>query len=81
MTKATLKALEPLPIGDNRGAMKPIDLALIQARRAKIASEVAEETTRFDGLKQVHEARIGDLEAELGELEIAERIFAKLSGC
>lgn len=60
--------------------MKPIDLALIQARRAKIASDMAEEVNRFEGLKKAHENRVADLEAELEELQIAERVFAKLTG-
>jgi hypothetical protein len=60
--------------------MKPIDLALIQARRAKIASEMAEENNRFEGLQRIHEHRLADLEGELHELDIAERVFAKLSG-
>lgn len=60
--------------------MKPIDLALIQARRAKIASEVAEETNRFGALQLAHVSRLKELEAELNELEIAERVFAKLTG-
>ena len=59
--------------------MKPIDIGLIQARRAKIEAEIAAETTRFEKIEQEHKSRLLDLEAELQELSVAERVFAKLT--
>lgn len=48
--------------------MKAIDIGLIQARRAKLISEI-----------ERYREGIATLEAKLSELEIAERIFAELS--
>jgi hypothetical protein len=48
--------------------MKAIDIGLIQARRAKLTSNI-----------ESHRSEIATLEAKLSELEIAERVFAELS--
>jgi hypothetical protein len=78
--------------------MKPIDIAMIQARRKKIDAAADAENQRFqsylaeyqselDGLKTRHEAQLAEhhrrLEAltdEQDELEIAEKVFTRLSG-
>jgi hypothetical protein len=67
--------------------MKPIDIAMIQARRRKIDAAVEAENALFqkymtEYYEQVeeHNRRIAELAGEQDELEIAERVFAKLSG-
>jgi hypothetical protein len=52
--------------------MKPIDIRLIQARRQKIQAEI-------DALQAEFEKRIVALKAETKELDIAERVFSRLS--
>jgi hypothetical protein len=52
--------------------MKPIDIRLIQARRKKIQAEIEAAQAEF-------EAKIVGLKAEAKELDIAERVFARLS--
>jgi hypothetical protein len=48
--------------------VKPIDIGLIQARRKKIAADI-----------EAHHKALATLETENNELEIAERVFSKLS--
>jgi hypothetical protein len=60
--------------------MKPIDIALIQARRKQIDAAVEAENARWQRELESHHARIAALGAEQNELEIAERVFARLSG-
>jgi len=52
--------------------MKPIDIRLIQARRKKIDAEI-------DALQSAFEKKIVALKAEAKELDIAERVFSRLS--
>jgi hypothetical protein len=52
--------------------MKPIDIRLIQARRKKIEAEIESVQAEF-------EKKIVALKAEAKELDIAERVFARLS--
>jgi hypothetical protein len=52
--------------------VKPIDIGLIQARRKKIEAEAKAE-------KERHEKALAALEAEWKELDIAERVFSRLS--
>jgi hypothetical protein len=52
--------------------MKPIDIRLIQARRKKIQAEI-------DAIQAEFEKQIVALKAEAKELDIAERVFSRLS--
>jgi hypothetical protein len=59
--------------------MKPIDIGLIQARRQKIANEIAAEKGRFEALVREHDQRIIAFQKEANDLSIAERVFANLT--
>lgn len=66
--------------------MKPIDIALIQARRKKLDDEAAAENARFQWVLQEHQRavdahnqRLAEIAQESKELEIAEKVFAKLT--
>jgi hypothetical protein len=59
--------------------MKPIDIALIQARRKKIDAEIAAENARFQKELEDHESRLTVLAREQHDLEVAERVFARLT--
>jgi hypothetical protein len=55
--------------------MRPIDIGIIQARRARLNEEVSQ-------LRKAildHQSAIASLETKLADLEIAERVFAELS--
>jgi hypothetical protein len=52
--------------------MKPIDIRLIQARRNRIQAEI-------EAIQAEFEKRIVALKAEAKELDIAERVFSRLS--
>jgi len=59
--------------------MKPIDIGLIQARRKKIEQEIAEENQHWELVIRTHSRRLEQLKIESQELDIAERVFTKLT--